>query len=29
VLLAGRSTFTMTFDYETINGQRIKPQPTP
>ena len=29
VLLAGRSTFTMTFDYETINGQRMKPLTTP
>jgi hypothetical protein len=29
VLIAGRSTFTMTFDYEVINGQRMKPQTTP
>jgi hypothetical protein len=29
VLIAGRSTFKMTFDYEIINGQRMKPQPTP
>jgi len=29
VLIAGRSTFKMTYDYEIINGQRIKPQPAP
>jgi hypothetical protein len=23
VLVAGRSTFTMTYDYETINGQKV------
>ena len=23
VLLAGRSTFTMTYEYETVNGQRV------
>lgn len=27
VLIAGRSTFKMTYDYEIINGQRMKPQP--
>ncbi|HEY6212282.1 MAG TPA: hypothetical protein VIW45_08345 [Vicinamibacterales bacterium] len=28
VLIAGKSTFTMTYEYETINGQRVgKPQP--
>jgi hypothetical protein len=29
VLIAGRSTFKMTFDYEIINGQRMKPLATP
>jgi hypothetical protein len=29
VLIAGRSTFKMTFDYEIINGQRMKSQPAP
>ena len=29
VLIAGHSTFKMTFDYEIINGQRMKPQTTP
>lgn len=29
VLIAGRSTFKMTYDYEIINGQRIKPQTAP
>ena len=29
VLIAGRSTFKMTYDYEIINGQRLKPQTTP
>jgi len=29
VLIAGRSTFKMTYEYETINGQRVgNPQPT-
>jgi hypothetical protein len=29
VLIAGRSTFTMTYDYETINGQPVgTPQPS-
>ena len=29
VLVAGRSTFKMTYEYETINGQRVgNPQPT-
>ena len=23
VLIAGRSTFAMTYDYETVNGQRV------
>ena len=27
VLIAGRSTFKMTYDYEIINGQRLKAQP--
>jgi hypothetical protein len=29
VLIAGRSTFKMTYDYEIVNGQRMKPQTTP
>jgi hypothetical protein len=29
VLIAGRSTFRMTYDYEVINGQRMKPQTAP
>ncbi len=29
VLVAGRSTFKMTYDYEIINGQRMKPQTAP
>jgi len=29
VLIAGRSTFKMTYDYEIINGQRMKPQTAP
>jgi len=30
VLIAGRSTFKMTYDYETINGHHVgNPQPTP
>jgi len=29
VLIAGRSTFKMTYDYETINGRQVgSPQPT-
>ena len=28
VLIAGRSTFKMTYDYEIVNGQRMKPQTT-
>jgi hypothetical protein len=29
VLIAGRSTFNMTYEYETINGQRVgNPQPS-
>jgi hypothetical protein len=28
VLIAGRSTFRMTYEYESINGQRVgNPQP--
>jgi hypothetical protein len=28
VLIAGRSTFKMTYEYETVNGQRVgNPQP--
>jgi len=29
VLIAGRSTFKMTYDYEIINGHRMKPQTAP
>ena len=29
VLIAGRSTFKMTFDYEIINGHRMNSQPAP
>jgi hypothetical protein len=29
VLIAGRSTFKMTFDYEIVNGQKMKLQTTP
>ena len=29
LLIAGRSTFTMTYDYEVINGHRMKPQTAP
>jgi hypothetical protein len=29
VFIAGRSTFKMTFDYEIINGQRMRLQPAP
>src|SRR4029077_10837406 len=29
VLIAGRSTFKMTYDYEIVNGQRMKAQTTP
>lgn len=29
VLIAGRSTFKMTYDYEIINGKKMKPQTTP
>jgi hypothetical protein len=30
VLIAGRSTFKMTYEYETINGQHVgDPQPSP
>jgi hypothetical protein len=29
VLIAGRSTFKMTYEYETINGQRVgSPKPS-
>jgi len=30
VLIAGQSTFRMTYDYETVNGVRVgNPQPRP